>query len=95
MIRSESTFVSSSCIPELAWSIRFFPSNLKGFVTTPTVRHPDSFAISATVGPAPVPVPPPIPAVIKTMSAFSIALAMLFRLSSAARFPISGSDPAP
>ena len=71
------------------------PSNLKGLVTTATVRAPNSFAIDAITGAAPVPVPPPIPAVIKTISApvnnSSIAILSL----SAALLPISGSAPAP
>ena len=75
--------------------MRRLPSNLKGLVTTPTVRMPASRAMSAIVGAAPVPVPPPIPAVMKTMSAFSRLLAMLLRLSSALRLPTSGSLPAP
>ena len=86
---------SSSLIPAFAWSIRRLPSNLKGFVTTPTVSTPASRAISATVGAAPVPVPPPMPAVIKTMSESSRDFAILLRLSSALRFPTSGSEPAP
>ena len=95
MMSRESTRPSRSRMPSLAWSMRRLPSNLKGLVTTPTVRQPASRAISATVGAAPVPVPPPMPAVMNTMSASSIALAMLLRLSSAERLPTSGSEPAP
>ena len=75
--------------------MRRLPSNLKGLVTTPTVSAPASWAISATVGAAPVPVPPPMPAVMNTMSASSRDLAMSLRLSSALRLPTSGSEPAP
>ena len=56
-------------IPSFDISILFRPSNEKGLVTTPTVRIPICFAISATIGAPPVPVPPPIPAVINTISA--------------------------
>ena len=45
------------------------PSNLKGLVTTATVRAPSSLARLAMTGAAPVPVPPPRPVVTKTMSA--------------------------
>ena len=51
-----------------ACRIRRAPSNVNGFVTTPTVRHPAFFAASATTGAAPEPVPPPMPATTKTMS---------------------------
>ena len=95
IISRESTQPSSSLIPAFAWSMRRLPSNLKGFVTTPTVSRPASRAISATMGAAPVPVPPPMPAVMNAMSASSMALAMLLRLSSAERLPTSGSEPAP
>ena len=58
---------SSACRP--LWA----PSKLNGQVTTPTVRAPDSLAIWARTGAAPVPVPPPIPAATNTMSASRIA----------------------
>ena len=67
-IKSSTLFFSLS-IPFEALKLRAFPSNKNGFVTIPTVSIPISFAISATIGAAPVPVPPPIPAVINTKSA--------------------------
>jgi hypothetical protein len=58
------------------------------------VRHPSSFATSATTGAAPVPVPPPSPQVINTISAPS-RLALISSLDSSAAFlPISGFEPA-
>ena len=90
-----STSSTNDARPFSAAPILFFPSNLKGFVTTATVNAPNSFAIDAITGAAPVPVPPPIPAVMKTISApdnnSSIAILSL----SAALLPISGSAPAP
>ena len=53
------------------------PRTSNGLVTTPTVSAPDSWAIWATIGAAPVPVPPPMPAVMNTMSAPRSRSAML------------------
>jgi len=55
-------------MPASACLIRRCPSNMNGFVTTPTVRQPAALAACATTGAAPVPVPPPMPATTKTMS---------------------------
>ena len=90
-----STLSFKRSIPESALTIRCFASNLNGFVTTPTVRIPCSFAIFATTGAAPVPVPPPIPQVTNTMSAPFTAEESSSILSSAAFSPISGCAPAP
>ena len=91
--------VSTACfkhsIPFNAFCIRAFASKRKGFVTTPTVRIPISFAIFATTGAAPVPVPPPIPQVTNTMSAPFNAWEISSELSSAAFSPTSGRAPAP
>ena len=92
---SESTCFANSAIPCSAKAMRFFPSKPKGLVTTATVKIPNSLAISATTGAAPVPVPPPIPAAINTMSAPSIALRITSRSSSAEFLPTSGLAPAP
>ena len=92
---SVSTFSFNFSIPDTALIIRFLASNLNGFVTTPTVRIPCSFAILATTGAAPVPVPPPIPQVTNTMSAPLTAADNSSALSSAAFSPISGWAPAP
>ncbi len=94
VIKASTVFFSSS-IPCSAWIILFFPSKLKGRVTTPIVSAPSLLAISATTGAAPLPVPPPIPAVIKTILASSKTLEIKFLSSSAAFLPISGSPPAP
>ena len=64
-------------------------------MTTPTVNAPNSFAILATIGAAPVPVPPPIPEVTNTISAPSKAASILSFVSSAALRPTSGLAPAP
>ena len=90
-----STFSFNLSIPDIAFIIRCFASNLKGFVTTPTVSIPCSFAIFATTGAAPVPVPPPIPHVTNTISAPFTAAESSSALSSAAFAPISGCAPAP
>ena len=79
----------------MALFIRVFASNLKGLVTTPTVRAPCSFATRATTGAAPVPVPPPIPQVTNTMSAPFNNCAISSTFSSAAASPTSGLAPAP
>ncbi len=90
-----STCSFNFSIPESAFVMRFFASKPKGFVTTPTVRIPISFAIAATIGAAPVPVPPPIPQVTNTMSAPLMASLISSELSSAAFSPTSGFAPAP
>ena len=92
---SVSTFSFNFSIPARALFIRAFDSKRKGFVTTPTVNAPCSFAIRATTGVAPVPVPPPIPQVTNTMSAPLSAEAISSALSSAAFSPTSGFAPAP
>ena len=91
----ESTCIIREAMPCSACAILRLPSKAKGFVTMPTVRIPRSWAVSATTGAAPVPVPPPMPAVIKTICAPFSALVISSLLSSAARWPISGSAPAP
>ena len=90
-----STFLRISVMPASACFIRRRPSKRKGLVTMPTVRAPDSRAIWATTGAAPVPVPPPMPQVTKTMSAPCTAAATSSRFSSMACRPISGRAPAP
>ena len=90
-----STCSLSFSIPISAFVIRVRASNLNGFVTTPTVRIPISFAIAATIGAAPVPVPPPIPHVTNTMSAPFSDSFISSELSSAAFSPTSGFAPAP
>ena len=82
-------------MPASALFMRCLPSKLNGFVTTPTVRIPSSFAMRAMTGAAPVPVPPPMPQVTKTMSAFFSASVKSSVLSSAAFSPTSGFAPAP
>ena len=64
-------------MPSTAWRARFLPSKPNGLVTTPTVSAPQSRAICAMTGAAPVPVPPPMPAVTNTMSAPEMRSAML------------------
>jgi len=90
-----STFSFRIWMPFSACMARRRPSKVKGRVTTPMVRAPTLFAISATTGAAPVPVPPPLPAVMKTMSAPWSASSISPRCSSAAWRPTSGSLPAP
>ena len=92
---SVSTLSLIFSIPLIALIMRAFASKRKGFVTTPTVRIPISFASLATIGAAPVPVPPPIPQVTNTISAPFRAAAISSLLSSAAFSPISGLAPAP
>ena len=82
-------------MPASALFIRVLASKRKGFVTTPTVRIPISFAAAAITGAAPVPVPPPIPQVTNTISAPSINCFTSSMLSSAAFCPTSGWAPAP
>ena len=79
-----STFPFKLSIPRSACDNLFLPSNVNGFVTTPIVNIPISFAAAATTGAAPVPVPPPIPAVTNTMSAPLNASATSDFVSSAA-----------
>ena len=95
MMINESTCCSRASMPFSADCKRRLPSKLNGVVTTPTVRIPISFAISATTGAAPVPVPPPIPAVTKTISVPSSCWRISSRLSSAAVWPTCGFAPAP
>ena len=90
-----STFSLRRSIPLSALFIRGLPSKINGFVTTPTVRIPMSFAIFATTGAAPVPVPPPIPQVTNTISASFTSSVISSRFSSTAAAPISGFAPAP
>ena len=94
MMRVSTTFCSSA-MPSSAARMRFEPSKVKGFVTTPTVRMPFSRAARATTGAAPVPVPPPMPAAMKHMCAPSSDDSSCSRVSSAAARPISGRAPAP
>ena len=70
-------------------------TNPKGLVTTAIVIIPISWATWAATGTDPVPVPPPIPAVRKTISAPSSAMAISPLLSRAAASPTLGSPPAP
>ena len=79
-----STCSARRAMPSSACRMRFLPSKVKGLVTMPTVRAPDSLATSATIGAAPVPVPPPMPAVINTKSVPSRACCNSMRDSSAA-----------
>ena len=95
IVISVSTLALSSSEAFSATSLRRLPSKLNGLVTTPMVSAPCSLAISATTGAAPEPVPPPRPAVMKTMSESASASAILSRSSSAARWPIDASPPAP
>src|SRR5215203_2555236 len=95
MLMRESTFSLRRLMPSSAYVERLRPSKAKGRVTTPTVSAPESLAILATTGAAPVPVPPPLPAVTKTMSAPRIASSISALFSSAASIPIFGSAPAP
>ena len=95
MMINVSTLAFIFATPSAAYFPRLGPSKLNGRVTTPTVNAPESFAIFATIGAAPLPVPPPIPAVTNTISAPASASANNSSLSSAALAPISGLDPAP
>ena len=90
-----STSLVNSDNARSAVSYLFLPSNWNGFVTTPIVKIPLSFAIFATTGAAPDPVPPPMPAVMNTMFAPSSSRSISSRASSAANFPTSGLAPAP
>ena len=69
MTISVSTLSCSRWMPSSACCGASRPRSENGFVTTPIVSAPASFATSATIGDAPVPVPPPMPAVTKTISA--------------------------
>ena len=95
MVISVSTCALSSSAAFSAISLRRAPSKLNGLVTTPMVSAPLSLAIWATTGAAPEPVPPPRPAVMKTMSESTRAWAIFSASSSAARWPIDASPPAP
>ena len=95
MVISVSTRPWRLAMPSSADFWRRRPSKRKGLVTTPMVRAPNSRAISAMIGAAPVPVPPPMPAVMKTMSLSASALVSSSRDSSAASWPFWGSPPAP
>ena len=90
-----SQYFLNSSKPFSATLILPGPSNIKGFVTTPTVNIFKSFAAFAITGAAPVPVPPPIPAVTKTILAPCNKLIISFIDSSAAACPISAFAPAP
>ena len=90
-----STLLFNLSIPFTALKLRAFPSNKNGFVTIPTVNIPISFAISATIGAAPVPVPPPIPAVINTKSAPANICFISSLFSIAALSPTISFAPAP
>ena len=94
-VMSVSTWALSSSAAFSATSLRRAPSKLNGLVTTPMVRAPLSLAIWATTGAAPEPVPPPSPAVMKTMSESASAWAIFSESSSADRWPIDASPPAP
>ncbi len=95
IVINESTCSAKRRIPSSAASALCFPSKENGLVTTATVKIPNSLAISAKTGAAPVPVPPPIPAVIKTISAPLRISLMCSLSSSAASLPICGLAPAP
>src|SRR5216684_2888455 len=90
-----STAPISSCNACSACIMRRLPSNANGFVTTATLKAPNSLASEATTGAAPLPVPPPRPAVIKIMSEPSSASIIFSVSSSAALRPTSGLAPAP
>ncbi len=92
---SASTHLRSLAIPSSAYRILLAPSNIKGLVTTATVRMPISFAVWAIIGMAPVPVPPPMPAVRYTMSEPLRYSLISASDSFAACSPIWGRAPAP
>mmetsp|Transcript_5472 Transcript_5472/g.16595 ORF Transcript_5472/g.16595 Transcript_5472/m.16595 type:complete len:252 (+) Transcript_5472:266-1021(+) len=93
-IRVSTLLLISAMASTACWDL-LFPSKVKGYVTTPTVRLPADFAIPATTGAAPDPVPPPMPAVMKTMSVSRTASAMASWDSSAAFSPRSLFPPVP
>ena len=95
IVMSVSTWDLSSSAAFSATSLRLAPSKLNGLVTTPIVSAPLSLAIWATTGAAPEPVPPPSPAVMKTMSESTSAWPIFSESSSAARWPMLASPPAP
>mmetsp|Transcript_38704 Transcript_38704/g.74204 ORF Transcript_38704/g.74204 Transcript_38704/m.74204 type:complete len:257 (-) Transcript_38704:16-786(-) len=95
MMISVSTFRRRLSMAPPAWLARRRPSNVNGYVTTPTVRLPFSLDRRATTGAAPLPVPPPIPAVMNTKSASDTASFNWSRDSSAALSPSSGFPPVP
>jgi len=76
--------------PSSAFIDLFLPSKPKGFVTTPIVNIPISFAILATTGHAQVQVHHHIQSVIKTMSVSCSISFISDSLSSAAFLHISG-----
>ena len=90
MTISVSTYCASSSMPFSAMVMRWRPSKVKGFVTTPTVRMSRSRASRAKTGAAPVPVPPPMPAVMNTMFAPSRTSEICSIASSADSLPTSG-----
>ena len=90
-----STLSFNFANPSAADLPRLGPSKENGRVTTPIVNAPESLAILAITGAAPVPVPPPIPAVTKTISAPCSASVSSCSLSLAAASPTSGRAPAP
>ena len=90
-----STLSLSASLAFSALSRRRAPSKLNGLVTTPMVSAPRSRAISAMTGARPEPVPPPMPAVMNTMSESLSASEIFSASSSAARWPMPGSPPAP
>ena len=79
-----STTFNKLSKPASATRILPGPSNMKGLVTTATVKIFKSFAAFAITGAAPVPVPPPMPAVTKTILAPCNILIISFIDSSAA-----------
>lgn len=92
---SVSTIPSIRSSPSIAFSIRFAPSTVNGRVTTPITNAPCFFAISATIGAAPVPVPPPSPHVTNTKSEFCSFFLISCCCSRADSAPILGFEPAP
>ena len=90
-----SQTLRSASIPSSACLSRRPPSKLKGSVTNAMTSAPDSAAISATIGIAPLPVPPPMPAMRKTRSQPFTTWVIFSRSASAASRPRSGSPPAP
>mmetsp|Transcript_19139 Transcript_19139/g.32904 ORF Transcript_19139/g.32904 Transcript_19139/m.32904 type:complete len:312 (-) Transcript_19139:203-1138(-) len=92
---TESTAALNAAMPSVACVERRRPSKLNGWVTTPTVKIPKSFAILATTGAAPVPVPPPMPAVMNTRSAPCTIFVSASCDSWAACCPREGFPPQP
>src|SRR5665647_1763491 len=69
MMISESTCLDSSSRPSSAMSMHFWPSYENGFDTTATVSAPICFAISATIGAAPI-----VAEIAKQMGALTVAV---------------------